>query len=212
MARAQAILQSQFPYHITGRCINREWFHLHLELVWSIFSEELYVTSKIYNLQIHSFVLMSNHFHLIASTPDANISQCLHRLIGVVSRRLNECGNRINGTFAGRHFKTILQHPNYFLNTYKYVYRNPIAAGLCQRAEEYPYSTLYGLLGQAYLIIPVLEDTTLFSDVEGTLQWLNTTPNSEHWESVRYALKRSYFQPRKNREDGKVTLTLNDLI
>lgn len=212
MARAHAILQSQFPYHVTARCINREWFNLPLDLVWNIFSEELYLTSKFYNFQIHSFVLMSNHFHLIASTPDANISQCLHRLMGVVSKRLNECGNRINGTFAGRHFKTLLQHPNYYLNAYKYVYRNPVEAGLCRFPEKYPYSTLYGLLGQAHLMIPVVEDTTLFSDIEGTLSCLNTAPSPEKLESVRYALKRSHFQHRKNRQDGKVTLELGDLL
>ncbi len=77
MPRAHAILQSEFPYNISARCINRDWFQIPMEEVWIIFCEELAETIQKHNLQVHSFVLMSNHFHLIASTPDANISQCI---------------------------------------------------------------------------------------------------------------------------------------
>lgn len=87
MPRARAILQSEFPYHVTARCINREWFNVPMDKVWKIFCEELTRSHDVHNLQIHSFVLMSNHFHLIASTPEANISQAMHQFsIEVVSR------------------------------------------------------------------------------------------------------------------------------
>lgn len=66
-------------------------------------------------------------------------------------------------------------------------------AGLCERAEYYPYSTLSGLLGRGHLVIPVQEDQTLFSDVEGTLAWLNRVPDVENWEAVRKALRRKTF-------------------
>lgn len=183
-----------------------------MERVWETFSEELYLTNKIHNLRVHSFVLMNNHFHLIGRTPDSNISECMHRLLGVVSRRLNEEGNRINGNFAGRHFKTVLQQTNYFLNAYKYNYRNPVAAGLCQKVEEYPYSTLSGLLGQKRLIIPLEEDTTLMSGVEETLKWLNTSPTEAQQEAVRYALKRPYFQSKKSRMTNAPVLGADELI
>ena len=105
MPRAKTILQSEFPYNISARCINREWFYISTERVWEIFCEELTRTSNHHELLIHSFVLMSNHFHLIASTPKANISQCMQQFMQRSSRRLTKEGNRINETFAGRHFK-----------------------------------------------------------------------------------------------------------
>ncbi len=206
MGRAKTILQSEFPYNITARCINREWFTLDMEIVWTIFCEELFMVSKIHDLKIHSFVLMNNHFHLIASTPEANISQCTHRLMGNVSRRLNESGNRINETFAGRHFKTILHTQAYFMNAYKYNYRNPLASGLYKKVEDYPYSTLHGLLGKSHLLIPIAEDDLLFSNVESTLGWLNTEPSPNDLESVRKALRRPFFEFKNKRRVSRVLL------
>jgi REP element-mobilizing transposase RayT len=212
MGRAKAILQSEFPYNISARCINREWFNIPMQDVWEIFCKELTHTSKDKNLLIHSFVLMSNHYHLIASTPDANISQCMHQFMSRVSHKLTKAGNRINETFAGRHYKCILQHPNYFLNVYKYNYRNPVAAGLCNLVEEYPYSSLHGKLQLSNLKFPVCEDTTLKSDPAGTLKWLNTAPTPEKIEGVRFGLKHQFFKSKKNRTDNKIIISENDLL
>ena len=212
MARAKAVLQSEYPYNISARCINREWFSLPMEVVWEIFCNELTLASKNHNLRIHSFVLMSNHYHLIASTPDANISVCMQQFMSRTSRRLTRAGNRINETFAGRHYKCILQHPNYFLNAYKYNYRNPASAGLCRRVEDYPYSTLRGKLKLSKLMLSVCEDTTLNSDPKGTLEWLNTAPSAEKLEGVRFGLKHQFFRSKKNRKNHKFVLSEFDLL
>lgn len=212
MARSKAIQQEEFPYHITARTINKEWFKIPLDDVWRVFEEELYMTTICYNLQVHSFVLMSNHFHLIAQTPDANISQCMHRLLGNTSRRLNDLGNRLNGNFAGRHYKTILHDPSYFLSAYKYVYRNPVDAGICERVQDYRYSSLPGLLGKQRLFTPIVADETLFSDIEGILKWLNQTPTADQLEAVRYGLKRPLFKPKKCQSTNEPIIPCNSSI
>lgn len=199
MGRARAILQSEYPYNISARCINREWFNLEMPRVWTIFCEELDRTAREHKLAIHSFVLMSNHFHLIASTPEANISQCMHQFMTRSSRRLTRAGNRINETFAGRHYKCILQQPNYFLNAYKYNYRNPVAANMCDRVENYPFSSLQFVLGMAPKPFPMAEDTTYINDKHGTLDWLNRIPDPEKLEGVRFGLKHQYFTSKKIR-------------
>ncbi len=206
MARHRVILQSEFPYNITARCINREWFHLPLEYVWDIFCKELKRTHEDHSLVIHSFVLMSNHFHLIASTPKANISQCTHQFMTRVSRKLTRAGNRINETFAGRHYKTILQSPNYFLNAYKYNYRNPVEANICPRVEDYSFSTLQILLGKKAPLFPLEEDTTFNDDPVGTMKWLNTKPEENKLEAVKFGLKRQYFRSKIDRKTRKPIL------
>ncbi len=212
MPRAKAILQNEFPYNISARCINREWFQVPMEDVWGIFAEEITETSKKYNLGVHSFVLMSNHFHMIASTPDANISQCMHRLMTKTSKRLTRAGNRINETFAGRHYKCILQHPNYYLNAYKYNYRNPVAAGICSAVEDYPYSTLQQVLGFSAPSVPLVEDTTYENDPEGILDWLNKAPDPIKLEALRFGLKRQYFTSKKCRVLNRPVLNENDIL
>jgi putative transposase len=197
MPRAKAILQSDFPYNITARCINKEWFNIEMPQVWRIFCEELNKTALDHKLLIHSFVLMNNHFHLIASTPEANISQCMQQFMVRSSRRLTRAGNRINETFAGRHFKCILNHPNYYLNAYKYNYRNPVDAGICERAEQYPFSSLQFVLGLSPRLFPMAEDTTFISDPYGTLEWLKKAPEARRLEGFRFGIKHAYFKSKK---------------
>lgn len=183
-----------------------------MDVVWEIFCEELTRTSQEKQLQIHSFVLMSNHFHLIASTPLANISSCMHQFMGRVSRRLTRAGNRINETFAGRHFKCILHKNNYYLSAYKYNYRNPVTAGICSRVEDYPYSTLGVLARRGRPKIPLVADTYFWEDPVGTLRWLNTPPDPVKLEAVRAGLRRPWFMAKKNRMDNTCLLGQSETI
>lgn len=212
MPRSKAILQSEYPYNITGRCINRDWFQLPMEEVWNIFCEELTAVTNDQKLLVHSFVLMSNHYHLIASTPDANISKCMHQFMGRTSRRLTRAGNRINETFAGRHYKCILQHPNYYLNAYKYNYRNPVTAGICGVVQDYQFSTLRGVVNPTELKIPIAEDTTYMFDPVGTLNWLNTAPDAVKLEGYRFGIKRQYFKSKKDLILNRPMISENDIL
>ena len=212
MPRAKVILKSEFPYNISARCINQEWFSIPMHKVWEIMCEELVYVIKDQNLVVHSFVLMSNHFHLIASTPDANISQCMHQFMWRSSLRLTRMGNRINETYAGRHYKCILQHPSYFLNAYKYIYRNPVSAGICKKVEFYPYSTLQSLMGLANVPFPMAEDTTWQSDPEGTLKWLNTEPDKIKLAALRNGLKHPYFKSRLYKGTQKLIISKEERI
>lgn len=212
MGRVKAILQSEFPYNISARCINREWFNIPLAVVWEIFCEELSQTHLDHGWNIHSFVLMTNHFHLIASTPEANVSQCMHQFMTRTSKRLTREGNRINETFAGRHFKCILQEYSYYLCAYKYNYRNPVAAGICKNVEDYQFSSLHTKLKLAKSKIPLIDDTLLNEDPTGILDWLNKAPNPEKLEAVRWGFKKQFFESKKNTNNNRPIFSVNDTL
>jgi len=212
MARSKTVLQPEFPYNISARCINKEWFNIPLERVWDIMCEELLFTVKDKNLVIHSFVLMGNHFHLIASTPDSNISDCMWQFMHRSSLRLTREGNRINETYAGRHYKCILQHQNYFLNAYKYNYRNPVEAGLCKKVEDYPFSTLQAKLGLTNQRFPMAEDTTLQSSPALTIKWLNTAIDPKKKEIIKFCFRHQFFRSRRHGKTKTPIISQNDLI
>lgn len=189
------------PYHISSRCINKEWFHSPLPEVWEIFSEQLYLVQKLFNLRIHSFVLMSNHFHLLVTAPDLNLSESMNYFLRESSRQILHSNERINRTFAARFFRSRIQSYHHFMTVYKYVYRNPVEAQLCDYVEEYPWSTLNGLLGLSRLLIPVEEDPLLdTNEFSQTLKWLNQSPGLEDKLSVRKAIRRSDFTLPKTRK------------
>lgn len=199
MPRKRVDISSEFPYHVSARCHNREWFDLPMQYVWSVFEDYLFLTKSQFNLRLHNFVLMNNHFHLLVSTPDANISAAMKYFMQLSSRELSRAAGRINQTFGGRHHKTLVGSYHYYMNCYKYVYQNPVRAGICSRPEDYQFSTLNGLLGKSRLTIPVEEDTLLFAPDfnDSTLRWLNQRADPKREADIRLALRRSEFKLRR---------------
>src|ERR1700722_12532057 len=96
----------QNPYHISARCLNREWFQLPMNTVWSIMEDYLYLVAHVFDLRIHSFVLMSNHFHLLATAPRGNLSEVLLYFMRETSREITRRTYRINQTWGIRNHKT----------------------------------------------------------------------------------------------------------
>jgi len=128
------------------------------------------------------------------------------------SRDISRLSGRINQTYGARYYKCIIRSDHYFMNSYKYIYRNPVEAGLCQGVEEYPYSTINGLLGSSPVYIPMIEDTLLFENTYRTLAWLNFKTKNEDRDSVKAALKRQYFKLPKNRNNSKPNHLEFDLL
>ncbi len=199
MARSPFIRSDVFPYHISARCHNKDWYSLPLDEVWRVYEDWLYFCKFAYNMKIHSFVLMSNHFHLLASFPDNNISESMQYFMKQTSNSINDLSKRINQVYGSRYHRTLIEKYHHYMNAYKYVYRNPVEAGICRRAEDYCFSTLHGLSGSSKLHIPVSEDTVLFNDTydHSILDWINTEPLHVHREQMSAALKRKIFKLSK---------------
>lgn len=180
--------------NITARYNNREFFPIPLPLCWEIFSDYLYLVAHGFKIDIYSFVMMSNHFHLLCRDPHGQISKAMEFFMRETSREISRIAGRINRIWGRPFHNTVIGSPLYFLHSYKYNYRNPIAAGLVDRVEDYPWSTLQILLGNKSGIIPLTYDETLFSDVEGTLVWLNESYTDTQSESLKKAFKRKEFE------------------
>lgn len=202
MGRKPFNCNPDLPYHITARCINRDWFSVEMPMVWSVMTTHLRFISFAYNIRIHAFTLMSNHFHLIAHAPDANLSEAMRFFMSESGRDLRNLSQRINCTYGTRFHRSLLTTPQYFLHAYKYLYRNSVQAGVCERVEEYPYSTLPALLGTARFEIPIYDDFnwSSFSSRIQTLEWLNQEPRSSEWIIVERSLRRPIFKlPKDNK-------------
>jgi putative transposase len=203
MARYYTPQFSDFPFHITDRCPNREHFPLPLDKVWKILCEDLSLAHYKNGLRIHSFVLMPNHFHLLASVTDVPLGKVLCELLSSSSRTMNLESGKINQRWGGRVFKCEVASYHYYMNVYKYVYQNPIRARLCSHSEEWPFSTLNGLLGQSKLNVP-LEPDLLFSPENcltfdpSNIDWINRSMSKEDSQDMRKALMKTRFKlPRR---------------
>lgn len=192
MARKQTIISTHLPYHITARSNNKEWFNIPLHQVWKIMTDELKFIQQTENVIIHSFVLMANHFHLIMTTPDGNISKTMYWFMKRTTIKIQKHSGRINKIFGGRYKACLISTHKHLFHAWKYVFQNPLRAGICKRCEEYPYSTLSHQTSgiklpfevTTCLDIPINDVNKVFSNKENTL--------------IHKALKRTEFQIPKN--------------
>ncbi|QLY23806.1 transposase [Bdellovibrio sp. KM01] len=204
MARSSEIVSTELPIHISARCKNREFFPIPIEEVWEIMEDYLFFIAHAFNIEILSFVLMNNHFHLIVRNPDGNLSAAMNYFMGETSRRINEKAKIINQLYGSRYHRTVIDSEHYLMHAYKYVYRNPIEAGLSRRAEDYPYSTLSRSLGNGRFNFPFSPDQILFNSINLTLQWINQNPTNENKQQIKKALKRKRFElPKAMRNNRK---------
>lgn len=193
MPRKPLIRCSQFPYHVTNRSNNRDFFYIEKTELWTIFINIFKELEDQFNCKIHAFILMSNHYHLLISTPDSNLGEAMKYLHREVARAANKVAGRINHFFGGRYKWSVIYEEAYYWNSIKYIFRNPVRAGICKDVSEYQFSSL----NTSYEDFK-WEMTDFFNKpnelIDLDLDWLNEPFQTEKEEAIKKALRRREFK------------------
>ena len=91
----------------------------------------------------HAFTLLSTHYHLVVEAACTALSRGVHAVNGRYARRFNSRHNRFGHVFAERFSARVIEGEEYLYDACAYVVQNPVAAGLCDRAEQWPWSVLH---------------------------------------------------------------------
>jgi len=94
-----------------------------------------------FRIQIYSFVLMDNHYHLELRTEEANLSSALHWLNTSYSVYFNRKWKRTGHLFQGRFKSILIESLAYMLRVSYYIHLNPLHAGMIERLHEYEWSS-----------------------------------------------------------------------
>jgi REP element-mobilizing transposase RayT len=107
---------------------------------WS-FIELLEELNEIFNAKVAAYCLMSNHYHLLVKTPDANLARSMRHLNGVYTQRYNRRHGFDGQLFRGRYKSILVESDSYALELVRYIHRNPLEAGLVENLQKYQWST-----------------------------------------------------------------------
>jgi putative transposase len=141
MARLPRLTVPGYPHHIIQRGNNRQAIFISKEDYEKLLGllEEF---AKKFGVAIHSYVLMSNHFHLLA-TPDSaeGVPRMMQALGRSYVRYFNSRHGRTGTLWEGRYRSTLIQAERYLLACMVYIDLNPVRAGMVADPADYPWSS-----------------------------------------------------------------------
>ncbi|WP_407461419.1 transposase [Xanthomonas campestris] len=148
MARLPRIDLPGIPQHIVQRGNNRlpcflddgdRLRYLHL------LHEALHATG----CQLHAYVLMDNHVHLLVTPPAAGrVGQLMKRIGRNYVALFNGRHGRTGTLWEGRYKACLVDSADYVLRCYRYIELNPVRARLTDNPAAYRWSSCPANLGQ----------------------------------------------------------------
>ncbi len=148
MARLPRLSVPGYPHHVIQRGNNRQAIFstpADYRLLLNLLDEN----TKKFDVAVHAYVLMSNHFHLLA-TPETQDG--LPQMMQAVGRRyvryFNDAQGRTGTLWEGRYKSTLIQTDRYLMACMAYIDLNPVRGGLVAQARDYPWSSHGHYIGQ----------------------------------------------------------------
>lgn len=157
MTRPLRILLPGAFYHVTCRGNDRRAIFKD-DRDRTVFLETLQGSLATYQVELHAYVLMHNHFHLMVCTPKANLSEFMRHFNISYTAAYNRRHRRVGHLYQGRYKAIVIDQDSYLLELSRYVHLNPVRIkGFHQRGvretarylERYRWSSLPGYLTAA---------------------------------------------------------------
>jgi len=118
---------------------------------YRFFLEKLAAAAARNGCDIHAYVLMSNHVHLLLSpNSEQGIGKMMQMLGRYYVQYYNYCYRRTGTLWEGRYRATLIDTDQYLLTCMRYVELNPVRAGMVAHPSEYPWSSYrHNALGES---------------------------------------------------------------
>ncbi len=128
MARPLRILVAGGWYHVTSRGNRREAIY-RTDADRRRFLGLVAELPERFGLEVHAFVLMDNHYHLVVRTPEPNLSEAMRWLHVSYTSRFNWAHRQCGHVFQGRYKAILLEDERGVVEVARYVHLNPVRMG-----------------------------------------------------------------------------------
>ena len=135
--------RSVFPrygvWHVTTRGVDRQAVYRDDDDRRS-FLVQLWRAVEAHGLDVHAFCLMTNHYHLVVECLRDALSRAMHRVNGIHAETFNAKYRRSGHLWGDRFALWQVRDEEHLRAACGYVLANPVRAGLCERAADWPWS------------------------------------------------------------------------
>ena len=141
MARLPRLTLPGHPHHIIQRGNNRQAIFA-ATADYQMMLDLLDENARRFGVAIHAYVLMGNHFHLLATPQTADgLPQMMQAGGRRYVRYFNDSQKRTGTLWEGRYKSTLIQTERYLLACMVYIDLNPVRAGMVGQARDYAWSS-----------------------------------------------------------------------
>ncbi len=151
MPRLPRFVLPGHPQHVIQRGNNRQVI-FQAEDDYRFYLEKLKDAADKHQCDIHTYVLMTNHVHLLV-TPhnESGLSKMMQMLGRYYVQYYNHSYRRTGSLWEGRYKATLIDTEIYLLTCMRYIELNPVRAqGLAEHPGDYPWSSYrYHALGES---------------------------------------------------------------
>ncbi len=197
MPRKLRITESGF-HHVINRGVERRNVFLD-EDDFDRFLSIVTIEFKLYDVVLHSFCLMTNHYHLLIETKQPNISDAMKRINSLYSIYFNKKYKRSGHLWQGRFASYYLYDDIHFWYVAKYIERNPIVANMVDIIDKYQYQS-FSQWKFKLDYLSIIKNSKIF---DMTLEEYEEFISSDIQEDV---LEKIYMSPKYIKKDDKMMI------
>ena len=183
MARLPRVVIEKMPHHIRHRGNRRcviFWDDIDRKIYLRMLREQCIKVA----LRIWAYALMTNHIHLVAVPLTAgSLAVVMKNVHSAYADYFNTRYGYLGHLF-GERFKSSVLDERYLWNAIRYVERNPVRAGMVQRAEDYAWSSAACHCGLREDLL-LSTDLPLLNQIPDWSLWLSDEPSAEEMKFLR---------------------------
>lgn len=182
-------------YHITHRCLDREYLFEHA-LTRNSYLKELREMIARFNVDILNYIVTSNHVHILVYAGNGmEIEKGMQYLQGRMAQRYNMRTGREGAFWSGRYHATLIESGSHLSQCLFYIDYNMMRARAVSHPSEWKHSGYHELSGERkrYTIInkkKLLRKLGMEGEGDRFLKWYLQTIDSK---SKQYMERQKYW-------------------
>jgi len=143
MARRPRVDPPGSWHHVMNRGANHQLTFMD-DVDRDIFLAVLKSAVSLFGIEIHSYCLMPNHYHLLVRSPKGQLSRSMKFIGQSYTQRFNRRHDRDGALFRGRFHNNLVDSENYLHTVGRYIHRNPVLESMKDDSilDTYQWSSL----------------------------------------------------------------------